>query len=363
MKIAIKTMRDETKKMIHNSLLEEKGYEIAYIVEMNSSLWGETYEGIPIISPFDAINKYRAGGFSKIVLPGATIEWKLRTAYLDEVVKMGYKDEDILWGSVELYNGIDVEQSLIANSDFAYLDYVEFHTNDQCNLKCKNCNNFSNYVCEERVYNLDIFEKDFQQLKKLVDHILLIRLLGGEPLLNQDAYRYLQIVRSIYPYAEIHFVTNGILVKQMPQILIDTLKELDVIVEISAYPIMFDKLDDIVSFLKNNGIKNRIGWIGQSFLPPIIERYEYPLTTVDCKCIHIRDGKIARCPLIQYIGDYNKANGTDFDPNDGVIDIYEDGLIFKELHKRLCTPFELCNYCGFWRKDLEGEEWTNDKIN
>ena len=98
------------------------------------------------------------------------------------------------------------------------------------------------------------------------------------------------------------------------------------------------------------------------FRPPFIEEYNYPLTKVSCNCVNIRDGKIARCPLVSYLDYYNMSNGTSYNGDDAIIDISEKGLNFQSIYKRLCTPFNLCNYCGFWRSDLPSEPWETENF-
>lgn len=192
----------------------------------------------------------------------------------------------------------------------------------------------------------------------MVQHIHRIRVLGGEPLLNKETPFFIEKVREIYPFTDIHLVTNGTLLKCMNEKLIETLKKTNTLLEISAYPPMFNKIDEIVLQLKEQGIKCKIGWIALGFRPPIINDYHYPLSKVDCNCIHLRNGKLARCPLVQYLDYYNEANGTNWSGEDGIIDIYEEGLTFDKLYEKLSMPFDLCNRCGFWRSDLAAEVWT-----
>lgn len=363
MKLALKTYREEAKRIIDSEVLPEQGYEIDCITDMNADLWGDEYHGVPIVSPFEAIKRYKEGIVDKIVLPGAKARHDLNDKYLDEQLQFGVAPDDIWYSSVELWKELKtIPRPFMTIEEYTYMDYLEFHTNDHCNLNCKNCNNYSNLVQGEVFTDYEQFEKDIYRLKELVEHIHIIRILGGEPLLNKEAYRYVQLMRRVYPYSEVRIVTNGTLLDRMDPILADTMREEDAVFEISAYPIIYDKVDALTQDLKNKGIRYRIGWIANSFKPPLIEEYGYPLKTVNCNCIHLRKGKLARCPLVQYLDYYNQAYGTSYDGSDGIIDLYDENLTFAELWKRINTSFDLCNRCGFWREDIHGEPWKVEKV-
>lgn len=357
-KLGLKTCREELKKLIDSKILQKEGYDIDCLFDMNTELWGTKYHGVDIVSPFEAMKRYRAGQIDKIIIPAATVRHDLNDKYLDEQLKFGVKKEDILYSSVELWGEENCpEHWLLSCQDYNYLDYLEFHTNDHCNLNCKNCNNYSNLVQSEVFTDYGQFAKDVSRLKVLVSHIHVIRILGGEPLLNKETYRFVKLMREKYPYAELRIVTNGTLLLQVDERLANTMLEENAMFEISAYPILYDKMDTIAAYLHEKGIRFKIGWIANRFNPPLIHEYGYPLKTVDCNCIHMRNGKLARCPLVQYLDYYNAAHGTDYDGSDGIIDLYDTELTFSDLWKRINTSFSLCNRCGFWRKDLPGETW------
>ena len=354
MRIALKTFRDELKHLV--DVMEYNDFEVDSIIDVDTKKWGENYKNVEIISPFEARKRYQAGVIEKVILPGATVPQELLKTYYCEHVDFGYKEEDILFNVVE--NMSQNIAQFASKKEYRYMDYLEFHTNDHCNLNCKHCNNYSNLVKEPHFTDFNMFEKDLSRLRELVDHIQLIRVLGGEPLLNGETWRFIQLVREIYPYAEINLVSNGLLITQMDEKLQDVIRKTGTIISISAYPVMFDKIDEIGRFLEEREISFKIGWIATRFRAPLMEKFGYPLDKVTCKCVHLRDGKIARCPLVQYLDYYNAYYGTSFDGSDGVIDLYNRELTFEKLDKKLLTPFKLCDCCGFWRDDLLGEEWS-----
>ena len=356
LKVVLFKKCDETLHMIKSVLLKRKNIVIEAICDRDTKLWGRTCENLPIISPFELIKKYKNGDIEKVILPGATLSELERRKAFFVMNGLGIKEEDILFGTIELLN--EDENGILLQSwrEYSAMDYLELHTNDHCNLKCSNCNNFSNLVEGERFYDFGIFERDTERLKELVNHISVIRILGGEPLLNKETYKFVKKMRDLYPYAEIHLVTNGILLLKMPDVLCEALIETNTIVDITAYPGFYDKMDERIAFLNERKIRHNNPFIASKFFPPIIERYEYPFSYVDCMCVNLRDGYLTRCPMQQYIADYNKANGTDFDEYDGKINIYKEQS-FESLLEKLHKPFELCNYCGMYRQNELWENW------
>jgi len=356
MKAVLFKMCDETLSMIENSSLKMKDIFIEAICDRDTNLWGEEANGLEIISPFELLNRYKNKEIDKVILPGATYPEFERRRMFYVVNGLGIEEKDILFGTVELLNNDDKGPFLQKWREYAAFDYLEFHTCDHCNLKCQNCNNFSNLVETERYYNFETFEKDVEQLKSLVNHISVIRILGGEPLLNKETYKFVKKMRELYPYAEIHLVTNGILLSQISEELIETLLETDTIVDITAYPVFYNKMEERIKFLTEKKIKHSNPFIASKFFPPIVERREYPYEEIECGCVNIRDGYLTRCPINQFISDYNKVNGTNFSESDGKINIYKMKS-FEELLTELHKPFELCSYCGMWRQKELWKKW------
>ncbi len=65
---------------------------------------------------------------------------------------------------------------------------------DHCNLNCKGCVHFSPLVRESVFPKLSDVERDFIRLREIIEYIDTIRILGGEPRLNPELSRYLEMV-------------------------------------------------------------------------------------------------------------------------------------------------------------------------
>ena len=99
------------------------------------------------------------------------------------------------------------------------LDYLEFHLADHCNLNCRGCAHMSN-IAEPHLADLDQYIKDIARLRDLFWGIDRIRLMGGEPLLNDQLPEFIKVTREFFPDTDMHVVTNGLLLTQNKQTLL-----------------------------------------------------------------------------------------------------------------------------------------------
>ena len=134
-------------------------------------------------------------------------------------------DVDDIYITNRLSNDLNVMNFLERYTSAKYLPYLEFHVADHCNMNCKYCEHYSGLVKTPKFTNLKRFTQDFEQLKKFIDDIGMIRILGGEPLLNSEINEYVKLSRRLYPLAQIFVVTNAILLPKMPDKFFNTLSE------------------------------------------------------------------------------------------------------------------------------------------
>ena len=229
-----------------------------------------------------------------------------------------------------------------------YLHYLEFHIADHCNLNCKACEHYSGLVESPKFTDFNKFTKDIERLHEFIDDIGMIRILGGEPLLNPEVDKYVTLCRRLYPNTIISVVTNALLLLNMPEHFFQTLRDNDAQIHISLYPPMADKFHDICRLLESKGINYGFS--------PLMEEFEMKQTTVKAetpdyfyscyqsRCHNLYEGKIAACFLpftTKYFNRYFNQNI----PEDGAIDLYDENLTTESLKKALLKPFERCMYC------------------
>lgn len=226
------------------------------------------------------------------------------------------------------------------------LPSIELHTVDFCNLNCKGCAHFSP-LFEKKIPDFNIRIRDLFLLKELFCRILMVSLLGGEPLLNPELHQYLIEARKYFPNEEIQIITNGILLLKVDDKLLKIISENRITVVISEYEPTHKIIAKIEERLQKFQIDYSVREMG------IKERFNRPLSIVansryNKKCISegctaICDGKIARCPTLLYINKFNEKFGQTL-PDYGILDLmdYKDG---QTLLNKLKEKVPLCKYC------------------
>lgn len=230
-----------------------------------------------------------------------------------------------------------------------YLPYLEFHIADHCNLNCKACEHYSGLVKEPHFPKLEKFTRDFERLHEFIDDLGVIRILGGEPLLNPEINDYIKLSRRLYPHAIIYVVTNGILLQKMPEEFFQTLRECNAAIWISFYPPLKSKMPEIKTLLEKNGIQFGISPLNKNFtVKQTLKRHDHPkeifLQCFQANCHNLYEGKIASCFLPFTTKYFNTYYGKNL-PEDGALDLYDPNLTTEKLKAHLLTPFERCRYC------------------
>ena len=230
-----------------------------------------------------------------------------------------------------------------------YLSYLEFHIADHCNLNCRGCEHYSGLVQEPHFPVYEKFASDLRQLHYLIPDIGMIRILGGEPLLNPEIEKYLHLTRLLYPRAIIFVVTNALKLRQMPESFYKAMQQEQIAVHISLYPPMASQRKELAEFLQKRGIAALITdevtyFTVKQTLTPHDDVNEIFADCYQAHCHNLYEGKIAAC-FLPFTTKYFNAYFHKQLPEDGAIDIYDPSLTVETLKKKLFTPFERCRYC------------------
>lgn len=248
---------------------------------------------------------------------------------------------------------------------------LEYHLVDSCNLKCAGCSHYACLLDKLTYTKLEDIITDLSLLKsKVGDNLTTLRLLGGEPLLHPQICECLKEIRNLFPKVNMVIVTNGILLKKMPDEFFEICRTSRVGIYITNYrvidiPAMIDKLKELGIRTKTykNSDKNFI-W-----------RYKHIRLTegkIDClsnctfknSCNNYRDGKIYLCPHIAYIGFFNDYFGKNIQLDETDYISLDDISSFDELIEKLhsARPNFCYNYCNYYDETHpEVGEWHTTK--
>jgi len=254
---------------------------------------------------------------------------------------------------------------------------IGVYATEHCNLNCKCCTAFSP-IAKESFLDIQSFTKDMARLATLTGNRLSsFYVSGGEPLLHPRLMEIFEIARRYFPEAVLGFMTNGLLLTQMPDSFWEQCSKYAISINISRYPIninmnkIFDKVkqyDAMLKYTGGNDIPIKTLWkypLDITGKQPLKRSYE--ICTQLNRCITLKDGKIYPCSAIAGIVHFNTYFNKDLQLSaDDVLDLYEVKDI-KEVFNFLCSPKPFCRYCN--RKGVtfgikysdskkEIEEWT-----
>jgi len=236
---------------------------------------------------------------------------------------------------------------------------LEFHVAEHCNMNCNHCFHFSSLVKEKSFPSLEQFKKDIARLGEIFDNIRTIRLMGGEPLLNDELPQFIYETRKVFPKAKINVLSNGLLYKKLDGELLTAFITCNASIHVSLYKPMIHKKDEMARHFTDKGVKH---WISN----PILRFAKYinvegtsdPKKVVrQCpasRCTFLSNGHIARCPLPFNIKYFNKRFNHAISMDNELIDIHKLEIDGFALKKRLAQPMESCRYCT----KLEWVDWN-----
>ena len=242
------------------------------------------------------------------------------------------------------------------------IPYIETHITEACNLKCRGCSHFSVFA-KPKHKDIAEFKKEFERLAE-IEEIPIIRLMGGEPLLNPNFMEYVRIARQCFPNSKIALVTNGILGERLIPF-VDELKALNINVTISDYHL------DSQDFRTASELHNK-EWLYNISLD-LSGSQDESVAFNNCdlqrnRWAFFQDGRLYICCIAGTIHDFWDHFGFDwgFTQKDLSIDIFEHTA--EEIEAFIRKPCKLCRFCDtikrmhsympFEKSKGDIKEWT-----
>ena len=224
------------------------------------------------------------------------------------------------------------------------IHYIETHITEACNLKCRGCSHFSVFA-KPKHKDIEEFRREFERLHELGE-IQIIRLMGGEPLLNPNFMDYLRIARQYFPNSTISLVTNGLLKDRIDQHL-DELRALRIDITVSYYHLESQDVSVATQLHDKEMLYNiSLDPTGSqdsniAFLNCDIKQYGW---------LFFRDGRMYPCCIAGCIHDFwdHFALDWEFSQEDLSIDIFTHTL--EEIEAFVRQPCKLCRFCDTKRR-------------
>ncbi len=231
------------------------------------------------------------------------------------------------------------------------LSYIEYHVAWHCNLKCKGCGHYSNLQSTPMFSDLGQYEKDLKQLHKFVRNISYIRLMGGEPLLNPDLDKFIEVTRKEFPFACIAVASNGLLIPSCDDSLLALMNKMEVRFDITCYPPTAKILDRINDKCKKSGVELIVSEPVTEFFASSdgseISNAEDNWKDCESNKFHfLYNGKLAVCglPILVDVM-HEKAQYKGTVAAEDAVDIYDSNLTSEKLIEKMNSPISMCKYC------------------
>ena len=234
-------------------------------------------------------------------------------------------------------------------------DQVEIHLADDCNLNCQSCDHFSP-ISDKKFPNFEALSHDILRLAEITNgKINTICLLGGEPLLNRDISKYLPIVRNAFHNSNIKIITNGILLPKQDATFWKSVRENNIYIEITKYPIAFN-YDDVELLLNAKHVN--YGFFGSTKIKQKTSHrlqmdpdgtqnpeYNYKHCFHAGRCVQLYESKLYLCPCCAYSYKLNNAFKSNFEIcKEDYLDIYND-IDLNDIEIFINKPIPFCRYC------------------
>lgn len=271
---------------------------------------------------------------------------------LDALERFAKETKSSQWekGKVEL-------TSLASLHPASFFEHLDCHIVDHCNLNCASCSTFSP-LAEKHFASVDLFQSSLKRLHELAgDKIIRLHLIGGEPLLHPHVHEFGRIARKFFPYADIDFTTNGLLVRKMDESFWKMMRDCSIRIKFTPYPIDFDYAS-MKEYVQSKGVAafsasqspikhfRRMPLDARGIYSAHKSYSQCPYTD----CAQLIDGKLYRCPAsgLSHILN-NKIEGRDKGRfNISTLDyLCLDSVKSEdELLSFLSRPIPFCRYCN-----------------
>jgi hypothetical protein len=255
--------------------------------------------------------------------------------------------------------------------------WIEVNLADHCNLNCQMCDHFSQLVKNPKFLDIEVFKRDMERFAGLSEnHIDIIKLQGGEPLLHKDVNRFIEITRSLFPQSIIYFFTNGLLLLKSEQSANGNFwqycRDYDVTIQLTEYPINL-KIPAIENKAREYGVKLQVfgevadrvrGKTKRSTKHPFdlqggIEKFCFISCYHFNETITLRNGRLYTCSIIPYAHYFNEAFDQHLEIGDeNSIDIHK-AQSYEEIAEFVTRRVPFCGYCDI--KNRRTLQWARSK--
>ena len=248
------------------------------------------------------------------------------------------------------------------------IKYIDLVITERCSMKCVDCSNLMQYYKNPRNSTFEEVKKSVEVTMSSIDYLSEFRVIGGEPFMNKDIGKIIDLLKTFKNLSRIIIYTNATIVPKN-----ETLKSLiheKVSLDITRYETHkhsinnHEKLMNVLKENKINYITHTADRWTDSGRVKKYERTEGELQSLFHNCcvgdiLSILNGKLYRCP---FSANAHNINAIPYDEKD-IIDLLDENIkadVMREKVKKLYTRKDRKEYltaCKFCKgRDLNTPE-------
>lgn len=233
--------------------------------------------------------------------------------------------------------------------------WINIFTTNQCNLNCKSCSSFAP-VCPPDLYGSEQFKNDIDRLCQLdLEQIAVLKFTGGEPFLHPQLFSLFGHARKRFPDTPIECYTNGLVLRNAKEEILQKLKELEIMLVITEYPLKNMDMKSLYERLDRASVAYCVIYSeGQKFFskrPLDFSKKTKPYLFAQCPrykacdSLFLFKGRLYKCIYALASGYFNKAFGTELKLTDSDwLDLYETTP--EKIYRYCISRLPYCGYCS-----------------
>lgn len=233
---------------------------------------------------------------------------------------------------------------------------IDLSLTTRCSLRCKHCGSLIDHYEHPSDVDIDVVIRSLNRLLSVVDLIVRVNVLGGEPFLYPHLDTVLEYLQSRKEIERVYIPTNGLYLQEKKSLL-HALHGSKIRVRISRYSDYDNKSKAMIQTLEREGISYSVKEFGPNdFLwydfggfekrnrsqSELEEQYR----KCDVEWYSVFQGKIFPCPRAAHAADLNYITA-----DDNCIDLLDYHVSAPELKKKLQNfifdkkHHPCCNHC------------------
>lgn len=251
---------------------------------------------------------------------------------------------------IQFYCEMARKENYLSN-EILQLKSIDVQITEKCSLKCKDCSNLMQYYERPVDTNQEILFKSMKRIMSVVDKVNELRVLGGDPFMNKEMYKYIDNLLEYENAQRIVIYTNARFVPKGKNL--ECLKNEKVILDITNYGESSKAHDDLVSLAIKEGIKyssfrcttwqdcGRIVKDTGKAQKDLIKQFN---NCCNSDLITLLHGKLYRCP---FSANLHNLNFYELDNTDEV-NILDENISNDDLKKKiknLCFDKKFLSAC------------------